>query len=140
MYLYKGLGPRKHLETMQCVCVFVRPGAPPPGGQAKHVKRMPKKHRRRRRASSLRGGGGGVAGLLRLTSNLLTSESSGASSAPGGGDYDEQADVVRFLEDGSFIGQYGGPKRDPTASGSEEALPIVTGATSVSATALSTFV
>jgi len=98
---------------------------------------MPKK-RRRRRAS----GGGGVAGLLRLTSNLLTSESSGGSSGHGGGaiDYDEQADVVRFLEDGSFIGQYGGPKRDPTASGSDEALPITVGATSVSATALSTFV
>jgi len=99
---------------------------------------VPKKHRRRRRASSLRAVGGGVAGLLRLTSNFLTSESSGGSSAPG--DYDEQADVVRFLEDGSFIGQYGGPKRDPTASGSDEALPIATGATSVSATALSTFV
>jgi len=100
---------------------------------------MPKKHRRRRRTSSLRGGGG-VSGLLRLTSNLLTSESSGGSSARGAGDYDEQADVVRFLEDGSFIGQYGGPKRDLTASGSDEALPISTGATSVSATALSTFV
>jgi len=80
----------------------------------------------------------GVAGLLRLTSHLLTSESSGASS--GHGDYDEQADVVRFLEDGSFIGQYGGPKREPTASGSDEALPVATGATSVSMTALSTFV
>jgi len=100
---------------------------------------MPKKRRRRRRtSSSLRAGGGGTSGLLRLTSNLLTSESSGGSSAHG--DYDEQADVVRFLEDGSFIGQYGGPKRDPTASGSDEALPISVGATSVSATALSTFV
>ena len=92
---------------------------------------MAKKHRRRRRASSLRGAAGGVAGLLKLTSNLLTSESSGGSSAPGGTvDYDEQADVVRFLEDGSFIGQYGGPKRDATASGSDEALPISTGAVS----------
>ena len=81
-----------------------------------------------------------MAGLLRLTSRLLTSESSGGSSGHGG-DYDEQADVVRFLEDGSFIGQYGGPKRDPTANGSDEALPIITaGATSVSVTALSTFV
>lgn len=104
---------------------------------------MPKKHRRRRRASSLRGpGGGGVIGLLKFTSNLFTSESSGGSSGAHGPpvDYDEQADVVRFLEDGSFIGQYGGPKRDPTTSGSEEALPINTAATSVSATALSTFV
>ena len=102
---------------------------------------MAKKHRRRRRASSLRGAVGGMAGLLKLTNNLLTSESSGGSSAHGGAvDYDEQADVLRFLEDGSFIGQYGGPKRDPTASGSDEALPITTAATSVSATALSTFV
>jgi len=102
---------------------------------------MPKKHRRRRRPSSLCAAGGGVVGLLRLTSNLLTSESSGGSSgAHGPVDYDEQADVVRFLEDGSFIGQYGGPKRDATAAGSDEALPIATGATSVSATALSTFV
>jgi len=125
-----------------CVCVYVliRPGAAPPHGRAKHVKRMPKKHRRRRRASSLRGVGSGVAGLLKLTNNLLTSESSGGSSVHGAVDYDEQADVVRFLEDGSFIGQYGGPKRDLTASDSEEAMPIVTGATSVSATALSTFV
>jgi len=83
----------------------------------------------------------GVAGLLRLTNNLFTSESSGASS--GHGDYDEKADVVRFLEDGSFIGQYGGPKRQPTAAGSDdEAPPVVAaaGATSVSMTALSTFV
>ena len=81
-----------------------------------------------------------MSGLFRLTSYMFSSESSGGSSVRGAIDYDEQADVVRFLEDGSFIGQYGGPKRDPTASGSDEALSMAAGATSVSATALSTFV
>ena len=156
--LLAGGSSRAVLASARLSCIFCglcgRPGAKPPHhGPAKHVKRMPKKRRRRGgRAGSLRGGagsGGGVAGLLRLTSNLLTSESSGASSAGGGGhiDYDEQADVVRFLEDGSFIGQYGGPKREPTASGaSDDALPVAAaaaaaaGATSVSMTALSTFV
>ena len=75
----------------------------------------------------------------------------GGSNGGGVTDYDDQADIVRFLEDGSFIGQYGRwPKQSRRTSGAVGSAsrnstdcdaeikdkPTM----SVSATALSTFV
>ena len=105
-----------------------------------------------------------VADGAATNGGLLDSESSGSivgclsingvstfGGSIGGGatDYDDQADIVRFLEDGSFIGQYGGwPKQARKASRAASSSRNSMGdggasevkVLSTSTTALSTFV
>ena len=127
-----------------------------------------KKRRRFRRDDRVRGTVGGLVHsdssssmMAGLSSSMFLGNNGGGSigGSSGGGatDYDDQADIVRFLEDGSFIGQYGrwpkqprktsvainlgaAPGPRPSVDGGEDVSGKDRPMISVSTTALSTLV